>query len=29
MFTIAIITGVTRLLVFDDLGNFVFDTWQG
>jgi adenylate cyclase len=28
MFTIAIMTGVTRPLVFDDLGNFVFDTWQ-
>ena len=28
MFTVAILTGVTRPLVFDDLGNFVFDTWQ-
>ncbi|MBV8848095.1 MAG: CHASE2 domain-containing protein, partial [Methylobacteriaceae bacterium] len=28
MFAIAVVSGVTRPLVFDDLGNFVFDTWQ-
>jgi len=28
MFAIAVFCGVTRPTVFDDLGNFVFDSWQ-
>lgn len=28
MFALAALCGVTRPLMFDDLGNFVFDTWQ-
>src|SRR5947209_19854481 len=28
MFAVAVVCGVTRPAVFDDLSNFVFDTWQ-